>query len=236
MCLSDEEEIHEISPIKVTWPDSGEPNDGGVFNRKETALGANQTGDIFSTPKALGINRQNRPNVLDPSSSDFGHVPSIEHPDGAADPAIWSSRFWSLPVQMIPDVDSQAKCLAIPWAPRRVARCRYQRSAPVTGRNMPLSSTAMVCVNTDFDGSATSGATDQSSTSDRNPGAEVVRPEKVTRTPSSQFTKISPKRTPPALTFRFAPTPVVNEPTTSDSVTPVHQVCQLPMSASMPKT
>ena len=94
----------------------------------------------------------------------------------------------------------------------------------------------MVWVNTDFDGSAGSGATDQSSTSERKPGAEVVKPEKVTRTPSSQVTKRSSKRTPPALTFRLAPTPVVNGPTITVFLTPVHQACQLPMSASTAKT
>ena len=94
----------------------------------------------------------------------------------------------------------------------------------------------MVWVNTDFDGSAGSGTTAQSSTKVRNPGALVVRPEKATRTPSSQATKRSSKRTPPAFTFRLAPTPVVNGPTTTLSLTPAHHVCQLPMSASRAKT
>jgi hypothetical protein len=81
MCLSHEQKIQEISPVEVTRSHSGESDDGGVFNRKETGFDANQTGDIFSKPQALGINRQNGLNVLDPSSSNFGHAPSIEHPE-----------------------------------------------------------------------------------------------------------------------------------------------------------
>ena len=91
MCLTDEEEIQEISPIKVTWLHSGESDDSGVFKRKETGFGAHQTCDVLSTPQALWINRQNRLNVLDPGNSKFfGHVLSIEHRESAAAPALWA--------------------------------------------------------------------------------------------------------------------------------------------------
>jgi hypothetical protein len=65
----------------VTRHYSGESHDGGVFNGEETGFAANQIGNVFSTSQALGINRQNGLNVVDPSSSNFGHGPSIEHPD-----------------------------------------------------------------------------------------------------------------------------------------------------------
>jgi hypothetical protein len=88
MCLSYKKKIQEISSVKVTWPNSGESDDGGVFKREETGIETNQSGDIFSPPQALRINSQNCLYILDPSNSNFRHAPIIEYSDSATYPAL----------------------------------------------------------------------------------------------------------------------------------------------------